>query len=118
MSINFTEKPSTIDPCAPLIYRISIPALDVVYHGLSKNGAKRPRRDYVRNVQRMLQGMPKRITPGQQHYRAIHHAMFAAVQGGHEIHLELVENCTAETLRQREQWWIARADRKWQGGGA
>ena len=115
MTTYITEIPTNVDPNAPLVYRFTIPALDVVYHGRARNGAERPRRDYGRNIARMLQGLPRRTTPGQERYRLIHHAMHAAVRGGHTIELTLVENCELAGLVARERWWIAHADRPWAG---
>ena len=115
MTPYITETPSNVDPSAPLVYRFTIPALNVIYHGKAKDGAVRPRRDYARNIERMLQGLPRRTTPGQERYRPIHYAMYEAVQGGYGIELTLVENCEPQRLVARERWWIAHADKPWPG---
>jgi hypothetical protein len=115
MTRYITEIPSNVDPNAPLVYRFTIPALDVVHHGKARNGAQCPRTDYGRNIERMLQGLPRTATPGQERYRLIHHAMHQAVRGGHIIVLTLVENCEPADLVARERWWIAHADRPWAG---
>ena len=115
MNTYITEIPSDVDPNAPLVYRFAIPALDVIYHGKARNGAARPRGDYTRNIERMLQGLPRRTTPGQEAYRPIHHALYEAVQGGHTIELTLLENCEPAGLVARERWWIAHADKPWPG---
>ena len=115
MIVNIIEIPSDVDPNAPLIYRFTIPALNVIYHGQDNNGAGRPRSDYERDVERMLQGLPRGTTSGQERYRPIHYAMYEAVQAGHSIELTLVENCAPAGLVARERWWIAHADRPWPG---
>ena len=115
MTVYIIEIPSDVDPNAPLIYRFTIPALNVIYHGQDNNGAGRPRRDYERDIERMLQGLPRGTTSGQERYGPIHYAMYEAVQGGHRIELALVENCAPAGLVARERWWIAHADRPWPG---
>ena len=39
MTVYITEIPSDVAPNVPLIYRFTIPALDVIYHGQDNNGA-------------------------------------------------------------------------------
>lgn len=115
MNSYITELPSDVDPNAPLVYRFAIPALDVVYHGTAEHGALGPRRDYGRNIERMLRGLPQSTAPGEEPYRPIHYAMYEAVQGGYGIELTLVENCEPARLVARERWWIAHADKPWPG---
>ena len=99
----FMQIPTPVDGTGPLIYRFSIPALGVVYHGKSINPGSRIR-EYHRNIDRMRAGRPYRKSrPGQ--WRAIHRAMHRAVEHGHRIELAFVENCADDNINERKRHW-------------
>jgi hypothetical protein len=91
----FREIPSSVDPRLPLIYlwEIRDKAGTVIecYVGKASGGAARPRQAYANNVRRLRAGLPWH---GQtiDSYRAIHRAMSAAVDNGHEVTLTLLCN--------------------------
>lgn len=62
--MEFRFEVNGVDPEQPLIYRwvVGDEAGDRIagYVGKSKNGAKRPLRDYERNVRRLMAGRPYR----------------------------------------------------------
>jgi hypothetical protein len=49
------------------------------YIGQTKGGKSRLK-DYARNIDRIFAGLPRRITPGQEDYRAVHLALAKACQ--------------------------------------
>ncbi len=61
------------------------------YVGKSKNGEKRPRGHYKRNVDKLLKGLPYRA--GNPHgYRRVHHALAQAARAGHIISVTYLRN--------------------------
>ncbi len=96
-----------VDPEQPLIYRWEI--FDHVgertacYVGKSKNGAKRPLRDYKRNVRRLLAGQPYRKSKPEE-FRDIHRLMAEAVRQDRTIVLTLLRNVSpGENINDAEQ---------------
>lgn len=91
----FLELPSTYRLDLPLIYMWEIHdgdgALLGRYVGKAKNGAKRPRTHYSRNVANILLG--ERYRKGNPDgYRRIHHALAEAQRQGHSITLQYLCN--------------------------
>ncbi|EOX4797018.1 hypothetical protein ACI2RL_004847, partial [Vibrio alginolyticus] len=60
------------------------------YVGQTKRG-KKPLNDYVNNVRRILSGLPRRTTKGQEKYRAVHLALAKATQNNWFYELKPIE---------------------------
>ena len=76
------------------------------YIGISTRGKSRLR-EYRRNVRRIFSGLPRRITLGQELYRAVHLAMAKACQYGWEYEFYPLENAPVPNLLALEQSRIA-----------
>lgn len=76
------------------------------YVGKSKNGEKRPRGHYKRNVDKLLKGLPYRA--GNPHgYRRVHHALAQATRAGHIISVTYLRNVQPhENINQVEMHYI------------
>jgi hypothetical protein len=72
-----------------------------VYVGKYKN-IHRPRREYRRNVERLLSGEPYRKNKPDK-FRRIHHALANAVREGKRLTLTILENPLPENLNARER---------------
>lgn len=94
-AVEFRFEVNGVDPARPLIYRWLIvdEAGDRIacYVGKSKNGAKRPMRDYERNVRRLMAGRPYRKGKPDG-FREIHRLMAEAVRQKQTIVLTLLRN--------------------------
>ena len=107
VSVEFRFEPNGVNPEAALIYRWEIFGPDsarlVCYVGKSKNGARRPLRDYKRNVLRLLAGQPYRKSKPDE-FRAIHRLMANAVQQQQTLVLTLLKNIAPhEDINAEEQ---------------
>jgi hypothetical protein len=71
------------------------------YIGKSVKGESRLRA-YRRNIVRIFAGLPRRITEGQQRYRAVHLAMAKACQHDWEYDFYPLENADPLTLNELE----------------
>jgi hypothetical protein len=76
------------------------------YVGRTTRGESRLR-EYRRNVERIFSGLPRRITPGQELYRAVHLAMAKGCQHGWEYEFYPLENAPVSDLLALEQLRIA-----------
>jgi len=78
LQMRFEEGASDVDPSRPLIYLWEIVGSDGTvccrYVGKASGGAHRPRTQYRRNVNNILQGRPYRKGKPDQ-FRAIHRRM-------------------------------------------
>ena len=110
--MEFRFEANGVDSVQPLIYRWEI--FDhagepiACYVGKSKNGAKRPLRDYKRNVRRLLAGQPYRKSKPDEfqpdEFRAIHRLMAEAVRQDQTIVLTLLRNVSPnESINDAEQ---------------
>ena len=98
MEFRFEE--NGVDQEKPLIYRWEIFDYPggtrlACYVGKSKNGSRRPRRDYKRNVNRLLAWLPYRRGKPDQ-FRAIHRLMAEAVRQEQVLVLTLLQNVLPE----------------------
>lgn len=99
------ENPRAIDLNLPLIYRIEITAPDSkVYHyiGKARNGARL--REYDRNMKKIAAGKDRGKVQG---YRAVHFALYIAIQSGWDFQCFPLENTLKEALGERESELIA-----------
>jgi hypothetical protein len=109
LQMHFEELPGGVDPSHPLIYLWEIidPSGVVCcrYVGKASRGAHRPRTQYRRNVNNILQGRPYRKgKPGE--FRAIHRRMAQAIQSGETLRLSFICNVAAdEDINQVERYW-------------
>ena len=83
----------TVDPGTATEYR---------YVGQSRRGGKRRLDDYVRNVDRIFRGQPRRTTPGQEKYRTVHLAMARACEFDWEYEFLPLENTRPDDLDRSE----------------
>lgn len=72
------------------------------YIGQTKGGKSRLR-DYARNIDRIFAGLPRRITAGQQDYRAVHLALAKACQHGWMYEFYPLEEVEPHRLNEVEQ---------------
>ena len=105
--MEFHFESNGLDPEQPLIYRWEIlnhaGVRIACYVGKSKNGAKRPPRDYKRNVRRLLAGQPYRKSKPDE-FRAIHRLMAEAVRQDQALVLTLLRNVSPdENINDAEQ---------------
>jgi hypothetical protein len=87
------------------------------YVGKAKNGAKRPRERYARNVMNLLMDKPYHIRGAD--YRKVHRALAEAHIEGHTIKLYFLCNVKeGENINDIERQWIKRkksqGDKPWQ----
>lgn len=59
--------------------------------------------NYVRNVGRIFDGLPRRITPGQEEYRAVHLALAKACRHGWTYEFYALEEVQRQGLGQVER---------------
>ena len=107
--MRFEEGASDVDPSRPLIYLWEIVGSDGTvccrYVGKASGGAHRPRTQYRRNVNNILQGRPYRKGKPDQ-FRAIHRRMAQAVQAAETLRLTLVCNVAPDqNINQLERFW-------------
>lgn len=97
-------KPKEIDLSKPYLYffRTVDPGTDTEYRYVGKS--RRPRRldEYVRNVDRIFRGQPRRTTPGQEKYRAVHLAMARACECNWKYEFFPLENTRPDDLDRSE----------------
>jgi hypothetical protein len=103
-----------VDTKAPLIYlwEIRNRSGEVVgrYVGKAENGHDRPRKDYKRNVDRLLRGLPYRRGKPDG-YRPVHYALAAATRENHDIVVTYIRNVEAhENINAVEQHYIRHYD--------
>ena len=72
------------------------------YVGQSRRGGKRRLVEYVRNVDRIFRGLPRRTTPGQEKYRAVHLAMAKACEFNWEYEFFPLQNTRPDDLDRSE----------------
>ena len=109
LQMRFEEGASDVDPSRPLIYLWEIVGSDGTvccrYVGKASGGAHRPRTQYRRNVNNILQGRPYRKGKPDQ-FRAIHRRMAQAVQAAETLRLTLVCNVAPDqNINQLERFW-------------
>jgi len=123
--MRFSELPCTLRLDQPLIYMWEIKNRDGVlvgcYVGKAKNGAKRPRTHYSRNVANILAGSAYRKGKPSG-YRRIHLALAEAERLGHSITLQFLCNVMpGEDIDEVEQGKIrernSRGPKPWQLNG-
>ena len=107
--MEFAEIDGGADPAQPLIYMWEIIDDDgktyCRYVGKASGGAHRPRTQYCRNVNNILQGRPYRKSKPDE-FRAIHRRMADAVRSGHTIRLSFLCNVGAtENINALERKW-------------
>ena len=107
--MKFVEITGSVDADRPLIYLWEI--LDengevcCRYVGKASRGAERPRTQYRRNVNNILQGRPYRKGKPDQ-FRLIHRQMADAVLSGQKIRLSFVCNVAdGEDINALERHW-------------
>lgn len=97
--------PKEIDLSKPCLYffRAVDPGTDTEYLYVGKS--RRPGRldEYVRNVGRIFRGQPRRTTPGQEQYRAVHLAMAKACEFNWEYEFFPLENTRPDDLDRSER---------------
>ena len=76
------------------------------YIGKSTTGASRLRA-YRCNVERIFKGLPRRTTPKQERYRAVHLALAKACLHGWKYEFRPLENVALDGLNRREHEQIA-----------
>jgi hypothetical protein len=72
------------------------------YIGQTKGGKSRLK-DYARNIDRIFAGLPRRITPGQEDYRAVHLALAKACRHDWMYELYPLEEVEPNRLNEMEQ---------------
>lgn len=72
------------------------------YIGQTKGGESRLK-DYARNIDRIFAGLPRRITPGQEDYRAVHLALAKACKHDWTYELYPLEEVEPYQLNEMEQ---------------
>ncbi|MFX1740050.1 hypothetical protein PXJ20_32590 [Paraburkholderia sp. A1RI_3L] len=96
MQMDFHVVTNGTDETLPLLYQWEIHdaqtgELRGRYVGKASAGSRRPRRDYARNVRRLLGGLPYRKGKPDK-YRGVHRALAEAVRNGDRITLTLLWN--------------------------
>lgn len=110
--MEFETETNGVDESKALIYAWDIldrstGALKDRYVGKASGGAGRPRKQYRRNVIRMIAGKHYRLNKPEA-FRAIHVALGAAVRSGDRIVLRFVRNVAAhEDINKVEREQIA-----------
>lgn len=109
--LGFALITNTVDPTAPLLYRIwtesGLNALaTTIYVGQTRNGSGRPFHRYDLNLRRLLAGKPPL---NNNQYRPVIHDLRVAHAAGHKICIELVRNVDLSSER------ITAAERQLQG---
>ena len=107
--MQYEEMQGEVDPTRPLIYLWEIIAPDGAvrcrYVGKASRGANRPRTQYRRNVNNILQGRPYRKGKPDE-FRAIHRKMAQAIQSGESLRLSFICNVdTDENINEIERFW-------------
>ena len=87
--MNITVISKGVNEDAPLLYRIII--ADKFYYVGCANKAKRPRKDYLRHVERQKNGIPYRKN-NPNGFRDIHRRLFYAEKNGEPVVIELIRN--------------------------
>ena len=87
--MNITVISNGVKEDAPLLYRIII--ADKFYYVGCANKAKRPRKDYLRHVERQRNGIPYRKN-NPDGFREIHRRLFYAEEKGETVVVELIRN--------------------------
>ena len=72
------------------------------YIGQTKGGKSRLK-DYARNIDRIFAGLPRRITPGQEDYRAVHLALAKACKHDWMYGFYPLEEVEPSRLNEMEQ---------------
>lgn len=109
LSMQFEEMPGHTNPSMPLIYLWEIIDSNGLvccrYVGKASLGAHRPRTQYCRNVNNLLQGKPYRKGKPDA-FRKIHHRMAAAVKAGACLRLSFLCNIAPhENINELERFW-------------
>tara|TARA_R110002072_G_scaffold289292_2_gene456242 strand:- start:480 stop:1175 length:696 start_codon:yes stop_codon:yes gene_type:complete len=92
--------PNSVDLTSPLIYRIEIESEDgnlYDYIGKARNVSRM--REYDRNMRKIREGRERGKTQG---YRAVHYALYQALDKDWPIKCCPLENCSSEQLNVRE----------------
>jgi hypothetical protein len=108
MKFTYELKPSSVDESLPLIYLWEIDdgagGVSYRYVGKAVRGSDRPKTQYRRNVNNLLNGRPYRRN-NPEGFRAVHRRLAGAVREGHKIRLTLVENVAVADIFDREAYW-------------
>jgi len=89
---------------SPFVYRIKVYSPDaglLEYIGKARNEARL--REYQNNLEKIRLGKPR---GSNQRYRAVHLALYRALNGGWEYEITAIENADSDNLSAREQHWI------------
>ena len=84
-------KPKGIDESIPFIYHLSITddaGKEYRYVGKARHYGRL--REYKRNIRRIHDGKPRRTTPGQEEYRAVHFALYKAIENDWDINFYII----------------------------
>lgn len=98
-SLGFELRTGTVDPSLPLLFQIGVAdgpgsEMQIVYVGMSRDGAKAPFANYDLNLRRMQDGRPARNGKG---FRQIHKDLDIALCEGKSVVIELVRNVNIGT---------------------
>lgn len=92
--------PHEVDLSQPLLYRIELfleDGTDYDYIGKARNISRL--REYDRNMKKIRDGRERGKTQG---YRAVHFALYQALENGWRVNCYPLENCSSEQLNARE----------------
>lgn len=98
------EIDASLDLDQPGIYEWRIEGIGI-YVGKALR-LKRRLAHYPNNVLRMIQGLPWHSNPTKD-YRAIHHALRRAYEEKLSVSVTVLETCTADVRKAREDHWVA-----------
>ncbi|MGO4575004.1 hypothetical protein AB4Z48_03030 [Cupriavidus sp. 2TAF22] len=97
--LGFELRTGSVDPSLPLLFRIGLvdgaaSGMQVIYVGMSRDGAEAPFANYDDNLRRMRDGRAPRNGKG---FRQIHRDIDMALRKGKSIVIELVRNVDTDT---------------------
>ena len=84
-------KPKGIDESIPFIYHLSITddaGKEYRYVGKARHYGRL--REYKRNIRRIRDRKPRRTTPGQEQYRAVHFVLYKAIENDWDINFYII----------------------------
>lgn len=98
-SLGFELRTGSVNPSLPLLFRIGVSdgpdhEMQIVYVGMSRNGAKTPFANYDDNLRRMREGRAPRNGSA---FRQVHRDIDIALRDGKSIVIELVRNVDIAT---------------------
>jgi len=97
--LGFELRTSSVDPWFPLLFRTGIvdgaaSDMQVIYFGMSRDGAKAPFSNYDDTLRRMQDGRAPR---NGKRFRQIHRDIDIALREGKSVVIELVRNVDTDT---------------------